>query len=69
MVAGTALAGATAPVFVFVGAALPLSPLALGLRLAGALVVRRVLGDARVRRLKEPLDGVNVVILYCSSPR
>lgn len=74
MVAGTALTTVSAPLFaaVFVGAALPLSPLALGLRLlvilAGALavavVLRRAAGVVAIRRWKDPLDGFNVVILY-----
>ena len=74
MVASTALTTATAPLFawLFVGPALPLSPAALGLKLfvilAGALAVavilRRLVGPAAIRRCKEPIDGFNVLVLY-----
>jgi BASS family bile acid:Na+ symporter len=74
MVVSTALTAATAPLFawLFVGPALSLSPAALGLRLllilAGALAVavilRRLVGPAAIRRWKEPIDGINVLILY-----
>jgi BASS family bile acid:Na+ symporter len=74
MVMGTAVTSATAPMFawLFVGPALPLSPVVLGLRLflilAGALAVavilRRLAGPAAILRYKEPIDGFNVVILY-----
>jgi hypothetical protein len=74
MVMGTALTSVTAPFFawLFVGSALPLSPVVLGIRLflilAGALVVavvlRRLAGPAAIQRYKEPIDGFNVLILY-----
>ncbi len=74
MVAGTAMTSVTAPLFawLFVGAALPMSPAALGLRLflilAGALAValtlRRLVGPEAIRRWKAPIDGFNVIILY-----
>jgi hypothetical protein len=74
MVMGTAATSATAPMFawLFVGPALALSPVVLGLRLflilAGALAVgvilRRLAGPAAIRRYKEPIDGFNVLILY-----
>ncbi len=74
LVVSTALTSVTAPFFawLFVGPALPLTPVALGLKLflilAGALavavVLRRLAGTAAIRRYKEPIDGFNVLILY-----
>jgi hypothetical protein len=73
LVVSTALTPITAPVFayMFVGSGLSLSPLALGLKLfailAGAALVagvlRRIVGMALVRRHKEPIDGLNVIVL------
>jgi predicted Na+-dependent transporter len=73
LVIGTALVPLTAPVFayVFFGSALTLSPLALGLKLAlmlgGSLAVattlRLLFGIAAIRRHKEPIDGINILIL------
>ncbi|HTP83021.1 MAG TPA: Na+-dependent transporter, partial [Alphaproteobacteria bacterium] len=74
LVAGTALTPLTAPLFayLFVGPALAMSPVALGMRLfailAGsgllALVIRRTAGAARIVRWKSELDGLNILIAY-----
>ncbi len=74
LVVCTALTSATAPLFawLFVGPALPLSPIALGLKLffilagaaAVAAVLRRLVGAAAIMRHKEPIDGFNVLILF-----
>src|SRR3954454_10864866 len=73
LVVGTALVPLTAPLFawMFFGGALTLSPLALGLKLAlmlaGALAVamaiRWMFGIAAIRRHRDPIDGINIVIL------
>jgi BASS family bile acid:Na+ symporter len=73
LVTGTALVPLTAPLFawVFFGTALTLSPLGLGVKLAVilagslgvALVIRRLFGIAAIRRHREPIDGINIVIL------
>jgi predicted Na+-dependent transporter len=73
LVVGTALVPLTAPLFaaVFFGAALTLSPLALGLKLAlmlagslaVALTIRKWFGIEAIRRHREPIDGINIVIL------
>jgi BASS family bile acid:Na+ symporter len=73
LVTGSALVPLTAPLFayVFLGHALTLSPLALGAKLllilAGSLcvaaVIRAVAGEAAIRRHKEPIDGINILIL------
>jgi BASS family bile acid:Na+ symporter len=73
LVAGTALVPLTAPLFAwaFLGGALTLSPLGLGIKLveilAGSLAVaaaiRWVAGVERIRRFREPIDGVNIVVL------
>lgn len=74
LVASTALTSVTAPLFayLFLGPALPLSPVALGLRLllilAGSLsvavILRWLVGPAAIMRYKESIDGFNVVILF-----
>ncbi|HTY66856.1 MAG TPA: Na+-dependent transporter [Alphaproteobacteria bacterium] len=74
LVAGTALTPLTAPLFsyLFVGPALAMSPLALGVRLfailAGsgllAFVIRSTAGTARIVRWKSELDGLNILIAY-----
>jgi len=73
LVTGTALVPFSAPLFayVFFGALLTLSPLALGLKLfailAGSLLVamliRRVVGAAAIERHREPIDGVNILLM------
>jgi predicted Na+-dependent transporter len=73
LVTGTALVPLTAPLFayLFFGTALTLSPLGLGLKLAVilagslgvALAIRWLFGIAAIRRHKEPIDGINILIL------
>ena len=73
LVTCTALVPFTAPIFayVFYGAQLTLSPLALGVTLfailAGsllvAMVIRRVAGAAAIERYREPIDGLNILLL------
>jgi BASS family bile acid:Na+ symporter len=73
LVTGTALVPLTAPLFayLFFGGALTLTPLGLGVKLAVilagslgvALAIRRLFGIAAIRRHKEPIDGVNILIL------
>lgn len=73
LVVGTALVPFTAPLFayVFFGAELTLSPLALGIKLfailAGSLAVaaaiRRFAGAAAIERHREPIDGVNILLM------
>src|SRR5574341_1559744 len=74
MVTSTALLPFTAPLFAyaFIGPALTLSPLALGLKLftilaGSALVgftVRRIAGLAAIVRQKERIDGFNILVLF-----
>jgi BASS family bile acid:Na+ symporter len=74
MVASTALLPFTAPLFAyaFIGPALTLSPLALGLKLfailaGSALVgfsVRRIAGLAAIERQQERIDGFNILVLF-----
>ena len=74
LITSTALTPLTAPLFayLFIGARLTLSPLALGLKLfailAGsalvAIVIRRLAGPAAIERRKAEIDGVNVIILF-----
>lgn len=74
MVTSTALLPFTAPLFAhaFIGPALTLSPLALGLKLfailaGSALVgftVRRIDGLAAIERQKERIDGFNILVLF-----
>src|SRR4051812_49017606 len=73
LVTGTALVPLTAPLFayLFFGSALTLSPLGLGVKLglilAGslgtALAIRKLFGIAAIRRHREPIDGINILIL------
>jgi len=73
LVASTALVPASAPAFawLFFGDVLTLSPLALGTKLfailAGALVVaaviRRLAGAAAIERYRDPIDGVNILLM------
>ncbi len=73
LVVGTALVPLTAPLFawLFFGSALTLSPLALGLKLAlmlagslaVAMTIRKLFGLSAIRRAREPIDGINIVIL------
>jgi hypothetical protein len=73
LVTGTALVSLTAPLFAyaFLGAALTLSPLGLGAKLllilAGSLavaaLVRSLAGTARIQAYREPIDGLNILVL------
>jgi BASS family bile acid:Na+ symporter len=74
LIASSALTPLTAPLFayVFVGPALTLPPLALGLKLfailAGsallAAVIRRIVGAAALERHKQPIDGLNILVVF-----
>lgn len=74
MVTSTALLPVTAPLFayVFIGPALTLHPLALGLKLLAILAgsalvgftVRRLAGRAAIERQKETIDGFNILVLF-----
>ncbi|MGB6536122.1 MAG: Na+-dependent transporter [Xanthobacteraceae bacterium] len=73
LVTSTALLPLTAPAFayLFFGAELMLSPFALGLKLfvilAGALLaaiaIRRIAGPDAIKRQREPIDGVNILLM------
>jgi len=73
LVTSTALVPLTAPLFAyaFIGAALTLSPLTLGLKLfailAGSLfvaaVIRRLVGAAAIKRHTQAIDGLNILFL------
>jgi len=74
MVMSTALLPFTAPLFAyaFIGPALTLSPLALGLKLfvilaGSALVgftVRRIAGLVAIERQRERIDGLNILVMF-----
>jgi BASS family bile acid:Na+ symporter len=74
LVVSSALTPVTAPLFAyaFIGPALTLSPLALGLKLlailAGsalvAVIVRRLAGPAAIARYKEEIDGLNILVVF-----
>jgi hypothetical protein len=74
LVTSTALTPLTAPLFAyaFMGSALTLSPLALGLKLfailAGSLLlavaIRRLAGLAAIQRHSERIDGLNIVLVF-----
>jgi BASS family bile acid:Na+ symporter len=74
LIAGMALTPLTAPLlaYAFVGAALTLPPLALGLKLVGFLagsalagtLIRRIVGPAAIDRRKDQINGVNVLVLF-----
>lgn len=74
LVASTALLPLTAPVFayLFIGSALTLSPLGLGVKLfailagaaATAAITARLLGRGAIERHREVIDGCNVLILF-----
>jgi BASS family bile acid:Na+ symporter len=73
LVTCTALVPFTAPIFayVFYGAELTLSPFGLGVKLfailAGSLlvaaVIRRVAGPAAIEKHREPIDGLNILLM------
>jgi hypothetical protein len=74
LVASSVLTPLTAPgtAYAFIGPALTLSPLALGVKLfailAGsalvALVLRRIAGAAAIERHKEEIDGLNILVIF-----
>jgi hypothetical protein len=74
LVTSTALTPLTAPLFAyaFMGSALTLSPLALGLKLfailAGSLLlavaIRRLAGLAAIQRHSERIDGLNILLVF-----
>jgi BASS family bile acid:Na+ symporter len=74
LVTSTALTPLTAPLFayVFIGPALTLAPLLLGLKLfailAGSALVavigRRLLGAEAIARRKDELDGINILVAF-----
>lgn len=73
LVTSTALVPLTAPLFayLFLGSVLTLSPLALGLKLfailggslLAAALIRRIFGAAAIERHKEPIDGLNILLM------
>jgi hypothetical protein len=73
LVTSTALVPLTAPLFAyaFLGSVLTLSPLALGLKLfailggslLAAALIRRIVGAASIERHKEPIDGLNILLM------
>lgn len=74
LVVSTAITPVTAPLFayLFIGPALTLSPLVLGLKLftilAGSLlaaaVIRRLFGYAAIRRCSDQIDGLNILLVF-----
>jgi len=74
LVTSTALVPLTAPLFayLFLGATLALSPLALGMKLAAILagavlaatLIRWSFGADAIKRHKAPIDGLNVLVLF-----
>jgi hypothetical protein len=74
LVASSVLTPLTAPgtAYAFIGPALTLSPLALGVKLfailAGsalvALVLRRIAGAAAIERHKDEIDGFNILVIF-----
>jgi hypothetical protein len=73
LVTCTAFVPFTAPIFayLFFGAQLMLSPFALGVKLFAILggsllvaaVIRRIAGAAAIERYREPIDGLNILLL------
>ena len=73
LVTSTALVPLTAPLFAyaFLRSVLTLSPLALGLKLfailggslLAAALIRRIVGAAAIERHKEPIDGLNILLM------
>ncbi len=74
LVASTAITPLSAPLFAyaFLGPALTLSPLALGVKLfailagalLGAVLIRRFAGVAAIRRANEQIDGMNILLVF-----
>ena len=73
LVTSTALVPLTAPLFAyaFLGSVLTLSPLTLGLKLfailggslLAAALIRRIVGASAIERHKEPIDGLNILLM------
>lgn len=73
LVTATAIVPFTASLFasLFLGGMLSISPLTLGLKLFGILaasllaatVIRRLFGTQAIQRHKQPIDGLNIIIL------
>lgn len=73
LVTSTALVPFTASLFasLFLGGMLSISPLTLGLKLLGILaasllaatIIRRLFGSEAIQRHKQPIDGINIIIL------
>ncbi|MHB0767563.1 Na+-dependent transporter [Bradyrhizobium sp. 5.13L] len=73
LVTSTALVPFTASLFasLFLGGMLSISPLTLGLKLLGILaasllaatIIRRLFGSEAIQRHKQPIDGLNIIIL------
>jgi len=73
LVTATAVVPFTASLFasLFLGGMLSISPLTLGLKLLGILtasllaatVIRRLFGAEAIQRHKQPIDGLNIIIL------
>jgi BASS family bile acid:Na+ symporter len=74
LVMSSAITPLSAPFFayLFVGPALSLSPLALGLKLfailsialAAALIIRRLAGMDAIRRASKQIDGINILLAF-----
>ena len=74
LVTSTAMIPLTAPLFAyaFFGSTLLLSPLALGLKLFAILggsmfvatAIRWIVGGVAIKRHKQPIDGLNILILF-----
>ena len=74
LVTSTAITPLTAPLFAyaFIGPALTLSPLALGVKLfailagslAAAAIIRRLAGLAAIQRCKDQIDGMNILLVF-----
>ncbi|MEA2821106.1 MAG: hypothetical protein QOJ86_3110 [Bradyrhizobium sp.] len=74
LVTSTAMIPITAPLFAyaFLGSTLMLSPLALGLKLFAILgaslcvatATRLIVGEAAIKRRKEAIDGLNILVLF-----
>lgn len=74
MVASTVLVPFTAPLFTgfFAGSALMIAPMVLAKKLflilsstfVAGMILRKLLGEGRIREYQKPLDGVNIIILF-----
>jgi hypothetical protein len=74
LVVATAITPVSAPLFAyaFIGPAMTLSPLALGIKLfailagslAAAVIIRRLAGLAAIRRYNDQIDGLNILLVF-----